>query len=76
MVQPSQLGLDLDQLLSKLQSQLSPDNSLNKFELAAVKRCIKKVISVVSPQAGLGHPHNYHTIKDQMLLSLVKKRLE
>jgi hypothetical protein len=49
---------------------------LNKFELAAVKRCIKKVISVVSPKAGLGHPHNYQTIKDQMLLSFVKKRLE
>jgi hypothetical protein len=62
--------------LSKLQSQLSQDNSLNKFELAAVKRCIKKVISVVSPKAGLGHPHNYQTIKDQMLLSFIKKRIE
>jgi hypothetical protein len=49
---------------------------LNKFELAAVKRCIKKVISVVSPKAGLGHPHNYQTIKDQMLLSFIKKRIE
>ena len=49
---------------------------MNKFELAAVKRCIKKIISVVSPQAGLGHPHNYQTIKDMMLLSFVKKRLE
>jgi hypothetical protein len=41
-----------------------PDNSVNKFEFAAIKRCLKKILSLTHPNAKLGSPYNYETIKD------------
>lgn len=38
---------------------------------------MKKVIAVISPDSpSLGSPYNYETIKDQMLVSFINKRLE
>lgn len=80
-----EIGIDLEQLLSQLKPHLSssltssPTSSLTPpFELAAVKRCIKRVLALLTSKSAvsLGHPYHYETLKDQMLIAYVRQRLE
>jgi hypothetical protein len=54
-------------LVEKLKGVLSKsiiDNSSQGFVPASVKRCLRKILSVLKPDAILGDPMNYKTVKD------------
>lgn len=65
-------------MVEKLRGVLSNsiiDNSSQGLVQAGVKRCLRKILSVLRPNAILGDPMNYKTVKDQIMVNVINNRL-
>jgi hypothetical protein len=67
------LGILFDKVLLFLNNE---SGNLNEFVNAAAKRCLRKVLSLLSPDAPLGDPLNYETIKDTNLVQNISSNLQ
>jgi len=67
------LGILFDKVLLFLNNE---SGNLNEFVNAAAKRCLSKVLSLLSPDAPLGDPLNYETIKDTNLVQNISSNLQ
>jgi hypothetical protein len=69
----------LNNLFEKLKQFLSTIGDDNKLQSqllrAAAKRCLKKVLNILSPDAPLGDPMNYETMKDLNLAASINSSL-
>lgn len=45
------------------------------YVIAAIKRCIRKLLSSLYPEAPLGDPNNYQTLKDTLLVTAISTRI-
>lgn len=45
------------------------------YVTAAIKRCIRKLLEKLHPDAPLGDPHNYQTLKDTLLMEAFNSRI-
>lgn len=65
-------------LIEKLKELLTStlgEKQENRLVEKAVKRCLRKILSIMSPNAPLGNPYNYETIKDSMLAKAISSRV-
>lgn len=71
----SQFTLLYSQLNTLLQRSYAIKSDSELYVIAAIKRCIRKLLSALYPDAPLGDPNNYQTLKDTLLVNAVAGRI-